>query len=387
MTRVRIVRGLRPSVGGGGGSAPAWFAALDDLEVATPLSNWIGHANVKDPDGEDDANGHHGIIDGYCSRAWDAANKRLFAAASGGHSDYGGNEVVGVDFMLDEPAWVRLRNSSSPRPAQSGNHRTFSDGRPGSSHGYSCDVVDGAGRIWKMGLHGLYFEGGGASQALFAFTIATWATSNSNDWTDYGDVLEGNAVTGAQIAFYVPAHDRIFTVYGSNAQPSVQLVRPSDQAITGENQDDLNDGWQFTGAYDTTHDVAFIHGSTGYSWMKYSGVTGGATWQTVSSSGTGPEINEGFGYSPANDCFIAYVPGTGWRKGVVTYNGSGNPTAITWSAINGVSGTAVESFSLNGLQNRIFVFEDMGDGRECVVINPGYHSPKDVFCMALPGGI
>jgi hypothetical protein len=29
----------------------------------------------------------------------------------------------------------------------------------------------------------------------------------------------------------------------------------------------------------------------------------------------------------------------------------------------------------------------MGDGRECVVINPGYNSPKDVFCMPLPSGI
>ena len=83
-----------------------------------------------------------GGITGYRARieAWngfaaDVVNNVLYLGATGGHTDYAGNEVYTLDLNLATPQWV-IRQQPSPASAYLDDKPYYSDGRPTSTHTY-----------------------------------------------------------------------------------------------------------------------------------------------------------------------------------------------------------------------------------------------------------
>ncbi len=128
---------------GGGGTAPAWFAALADKTWGSVAS--VGTLDAVKPSG---AVNHQNIIHAWSGGCVDTDRKSLMVVG-GGHSDYSGNEAYELVLTAATPAWVRLMN---PSPAVAGDQitGTLSNGQPRSFHTYDM-VAYGGGKTYLAG--------------------------------------------------------------------------------------------------------------------------------------------------------------------------------------------------------------------------------------------
>lgn len=114
-------------------------------------------------------------IDAWCGLAAGVDGK-VWIAANGGHADYAGNEVIGIDLMLDVPSWGLLRDPT-PMAQVSTNETHYADGRPTSSHTYySLHHIAARGRVFRFSFGSAWGDGNFGRANVDAFDLA------SNDW-------------------------------------------------------------------------------------------------------------------------------------------------------------------------------------------------------------
>lgn len=193
-----------------GGSAPAWWAAMNVNTWATPVGNVI--ANVQDPAGSalygpSGSGNFSAVICAWNGAAWDPTRRKMFMLANGGHVNYGGNEVYAIDFSVNSPVWSRPRNATTPLPAGGQNYTQYSDGRPSSNHTYNSHAViyplartPNTGRPVLLGLGSVYEQGARGHGRWFEFDVNNTGASISgqnNDWIDRGS----NKINGTNGSF------------------------------------------------------------------------------------------------------------------------------------------------------------------------------------------
>jgi len=114
------------------------------------------------------------IVAAWCGAAYDDATDTMWIGVSGGHRDYGGNEVYRCRFAAPAPVWEMVR----PPSGAIGNLLTtndgqeasgvYSDGRPRSVHTYNkWAYARGVGPV--LGIHGntYYSSTAGRSWSVF----------------------------------------------------------------------------------------------------------------------------------------------------------------------------------------------------------------------------
>ncbi len=133
--------------------APAWFLEQRHERWTTPVSNWLGASDVKDPLATTAPNsgttGHAAIITAWTGMGADQTRKMIWMAGNGGHADYAGNEVYSCDLNVDSPAWIRRRNAS---PAPSNNQQVWTkwaDATPPADHS-GMHQVAAEGRWFRL---------------------------------------------------------------------------------------------------------------------------------------------------------------------------------------------------------------------------------------------
>lgn len=118
------------------------------------------------------------IVAAWCGASYDDATDTMWIGVSGGHRDYGGNEVYRCRFSTPTPVWEMVR----PPSGAIGNLLTtndgqeasgvYSDGRPRSVHTYNkWAYVPGVGPV--LGIHGNTYYSSTAGRSWSVFIDAT----------------------------------------------------------------------------------------------------------------------------------------------------------------------------------------------------------------------
>src|SRR5262245_1088977 len=132
---------------------PTWLAPVNHKQWVTPVSNWLGHSSVLDPN-FNALLARQGTaadrITAWTGQGCDPYLKAVFHLANGGHNGYSGNEIIRLMLAVNSPFWERIRNATYPLPpANTGlNLVTWPDGRPTPDHTVNLTAcgLDSSGR-------------------------------------------------------------------------------------------------------------------------------------------------------------------------------------------------------------------------------------------------
>ena len=207
-------------------STPATWAQIANTQMSSvdpnpPLNAGIGAGGGL-------GNGIRMKVEAWTGFALDTRTSRLYSVASGGHNDYGGNEVNYLALDTETPGWVEAKPPTpSAQITNCGSY--YADGRPTSRHQYYGAVFsEQADAIVLMG-GAQWCTSGGFHNATDTYDISsnTYSTSGQHPSLppDFrGDVIgicadpsTGDVYTFAQnsIAKW-DAVDNTFTVLNTN---------------------------------------------------------------------------------------------------------------------------------------------------------------------------
>lgn len=317
--RVRIRVSAQPPPSNGLPSAPSWVMALTVgrfAQVAT--GNTIASLDPKNvlalnPDGGSapwtGQSDQKAVITGY-GGGWLAANigaRGVYGVWNGGHKDYYGNEVYGLD--LGTRLWARYTDPY-PTPgdalhAVTGWHPAHSNqinGSPGVPHTYS---------------HVQYVPS--------MKCVVTPRVQKDN--------AGGGSSTPAKVGIF-PMPGAAFTQY---------VWQEGSAFPAGGSAPVLQDGW---GCFDSNRNRIISHGGSGSSsslLVSIDPTTGGVqgaygTWTSygnkISTSGTGVD------FDPVNDCIVNYSP-DGRLRGIDAANLGGTVTTLAQTPPPGLSAPPV----------------------------------------------
>lgn len=118
------------------------------------------------------------IVAAWCGAAYDEDTDTMWIGVSGGHRDYGGNEVYRCRFGTPAPTWELVRwpsgaigNLLTTNDGQEASG-VYSDGRPRSVHTYNkWAYVPGVGPV--LGIHGNTYYSSTAGRSWSVFIDAT----------------------------------------------------------------------------------------------------------------------------------------------------------------------------------------------------------------------
>lgn len=200
----------------------AGFAWVDALVVRPPralsaLPAWLQDAPlltwVSLPDTRMDAlplQTSIGSKVGICAYSGGYLRGARLGVQGGGHTDYGGNEVLECDLTADAPAW-EIVGAGTPAAQQAGSVLYYSDGKPSSRHTY--------GKVhWSETQQRVFLFGG--------YTMYTTGPVNSphcDGWSP--STGEWDAGSGA--------------VWPDLVTPPAEVASPSDQQIVKDGADNF----------------------------------------------------------------------------------------------------------------------------------------------------
>ena len=152
------------------GDLPTWAAGV-------PVNGWVEIAGSS-MNGVDPTITPAGVT-GMSSRidAWNdyaTYGSKGYSFAVGGHQNYSGNEVLSIDYALDSPVHVILRQ---PTPAASVQQYAshYLDGRPTSTHSYYASWA-WDGKLYRMGNGSTWAGDGHITYTTHVYDLA------ANDW-------------------------------------------------------------------------------------------------------------------------------------------------------------------------------------------------------------
>ncbi len=169
----------RRDVGVSDGGLPTWRLGLAQWEWTEIQGTSLSNQPVIDP-----INGGmvtpRSRIDAWNGLSANRDNGDVYLACAGGHADWAGNEVYGIDLDRDQPEWRILRDPTDGAFIVT-DQAYYTDGRPSSTHlYYALHFVRSRDRIFKMSAGSVWGSGNGNNNNVDAFDLAT------NDWDPAG---------------------------------------------------------------------------------------------------------------------------------------------------------------------------------------------------------
>jgi hypothetical protein len=356
---------------------PGWFASLNDLEAAAPVTNWLGASDVKDPRANVHGS-HEAIITAWTGMGIDQQARTAFMLHNGGHNDYHGNEVYSVDLSKESPAWIRRRDAS---PADGSGYITkFSDGRPCSDHTANLYVA-AEGRWFTCGMNSTNYNGGSARQQWWEYD------PRIDDYIDLGTNHESFGGSFGTTVYDKNAR-QVISIHDNNNQPSVTFTSLDNMRgpAAVENRTPLNISRSLMAAVDTTNRILLMRSGSFYRWLKIdSDANRQGSMNTPSVSGSAPNSLYQIYWHAPSQAFITWGGGNRIAKLKPTVS-NGGYTSLTWSSV-AVSGVSLPSSGPPaGMFDKVNLIEDMGNGDSGLVIVPRYGNP-DTYVIRIIGSI
>jgi hypothetical protein len=171
---------------------------LDDIDpIYDAAINPEGVGNA--PEWSPDSSRWSRIVVAWNGMSYNMDADEAWMLHCGGHTDYGGNEVLACDFNSDAPEWRMVRKPSGAI----GNEivtldgleggGVYSDGRPRSSHSYNVQLyVPGLGPI-LIGCPGPWYAGGG----LVKWMVIVDETDGEPTFTPQMSVISTDNLAGS----------------------------------------------------------------------------------------------------------------------------------------------------------------------------------------------
>ena len=142
-------------------SKPAWQSSLAPLTwTVFPASDALTQVMTYAlPTG---GSGSKPGICAFSGAAFNEVTSELILAAQGGHSDYGGNEVIKFSLNQGTPGWTLLKAPYPTPPYTLNGAAYYPDGTPSSRHGYGdCGYCPEFDRVMLFGASSVYQQSGG----------------------------------------------------------------------------------------------------------------------------------------------------------------------------------------------------------------------------------
>ena len=378
-----------------------WLTPAHNATAIANGQSWIGDTNVQDPlarttNSADSGGQPVGILQAWAGLAVDWATAGVRLLGSGGHTDYFGNEVYGVNLRQPIPQWYRPRNATAQ--TGSGNVPFWPDGTPSSAHTYTY-TIGANGLWWCAGRFGVNFEGDSQSSPLVQYvetnlTVTTPNTTNSsgNYWVTTLSVIPSNASPGGNLTVWDPVLNNLVIICngtsGGSSSPGAVFLNATTGALVAKNTNGFNDTDYGLGGLDTTNRVIVWNNGSGTYWAMNLGTAASPTYTaiySISMTGTIPGNNASFHWFEQGQCWLSYTASQGLLKGVPTLSG-GSYTSIAWSVSSlTLSGSGPPAPASAGLYGLVQIIPDMGDGRSALITMPNYQSP-DLYVLPLPRG-
>ena len=340
---------LLDSCGGGGSGAsgdsvlpppgppPAWPNALQ-------IGQWYEIPNTRMSSLPNEITGSWSKVSAWNSFVADPRTSKVYSVATGGHTDYGGNEVDALELERSDPQWVEVL-ARTPDMSVRDCSEYYADGRPTARHTYYGVTLDEANnRVMLFG--GVWFCGNGIPSLATIDSYKIIANSYNpagthprlpapfnNWWIIYtanpltGDVY---AMTGGQMGRW----NRSSNTFTANLNP------------TGS----APNGAEMMTAFDTTRGRIYGQGGEVPNDNHHLYTLSTNTWTTVTL--TGPNAGNvaslqkgGMIYVPALDAYLARAAGSG----STVYRIDASTFAVTTLATMG--GASIPQ-TLNGPYNK-----------------------------------
>jgi hypothetical protein len=360
-------------------TAPAWFTSLNHLEWTAPVSNWLGHEDVKDPNHSTHGT-HARIIDAWNGMLADESRRTIAMLGNGGHNDYHGNEVYSCDLSLDSPMWIRRRDMT-PKEATSGNHYAWSDGSKVSNHTANAQIAVN-GQWYVLGIYATNFSGGSNDRRCWRYDPV------ENEWDDWGDIGTVTNSGGHLCGMYDPATGYLLLASGYGTA-YVTL----DGTFVEQNTNQVAAA-ALCGGVDTINGIQLnVHLSQGdttrYRW-RHLGSSGSRTsvMNTIDGSGVSgpvpPDHRWAIHYHEPSQAFLTWSgDGRSLLKLTPTVE-DGDYTGLAWSE---VTATGVEPLLGDSkMYNKIQLIRNMGNGDSALIATSRYAFP-DTYVCRIVGGI
>ena len=341
--------------------SPSWLGS-------TPVNGWIeipgttiGGASLPtvNPYSQDTA----GLVDYWNGFCLDDENLILYATATGGHTDYAGNQVLRCD-LGSSAGWTQPVVSSAaaaiPGVGSGTNSNTYTDGRPASSHTYYCSqFIRKANRAFLFG-QGALWNGGGVSSAMFAYVegASDWENTASN-YEIWGSLSGAQTESVRMVAKHQTTEDVYYTAQPSGTSTlykwTITGTTPGSASHTNLGATPVNLAfycsavdhtrnrivfWRGNGLFGSSSTTVHIYDITGASWSTAT-LTGSAAG-TITAGGNYQAMQ----YSSITDSFYTRLRG---NSGGTTY--IINASTFVASAVSTTGGAGIAA-DTNGPNNR-----------------------------------
>lgn len=361
-------------------AAPAWFLSMTDKTWATPVTNTL---DAVKPAGE--FGSHSAICTAWSGFCVDQDRGEYIAAANGGHTDYGGNEVYAVAMRQASPAWVRLTDPSTLTGGTQGTNTKgdYGDGNMRSVHGWHRACF-GNGRVWYPGMDGMYQNG--------AWSTACWSFDRTSlAWAYHGLAMAspgGNYVGEAGIGCFDSVGNRAYGTSGSGAGAG-GIGLYSIDATTGSVSTHAVDHGRQPRSGGIAHDLRLMVLVNPYeddiAVLDLTNIAAGVYYKTPSNSSLFPGDGAGCVYHAASRGFLFH---DGYGATIRKLSIPADPVNGTWAwsevTADGSNAVTPSSPPAAGTYSKFNIINDMGNGQSCLTLCNG--TTEGVYVYKLPAG-
>lgn len=317
-----------------------------------------------------------GLVDFWNGYAFDDSALKLYALATGGHTDWAGNQVLTCDLSQNSPAWAQLVASSAAGTmgaVGSNDANPFgSDGRPKSHHSYYVSQwIKKASRGFNFG-QGAIWNNGGVTNDMSAYV------SGASDWENtagnyalWGQ-LQGTQNESARACVKHPGTEDVYYSATSGGNPifrrwSISGTTPGSVTTTTLAAPAVNLSY-YSGAVDTVRNrivfwtgantTARIYDIAGDSWSTAT-LTGGSAAAITAGADYAGTV-----YCAANDLFYVRIRA---QSGGNLY--TINPSTFSVGQMSTTGGTGISADS-RGPLTRMQYASSIGGGMGGVFYHP-----------------
>ena len=266
----------------------------------------------------------------------------------GGHTDYGGNEVLAYGPLEDDsPQCYRLRDRTSSFPT---NVHEDGSGNPVSRHTYAAlAYVNDGTRNWMICAGGLYRYTDSDAVPYFHYFDFDVASPNSNQpWSRPATQITAGHSSGNTCVF-----DGTYLWFHPDAQGSCARYHVANDTYARDIYTDGSGNGDTATARDSSRGIwATWSASAGISFKRLD--TLGSSYYNPSTTGTAPTSQTGsILYDEDLDCFIVWVGGTTlYRLTPPATNPYSGGNAWVWSSETPGAGSTPDTKQANGTYGR-----------------------------------
>lgn len=385
----QLLLSYKITAGGGGGSMPSWVTSQSLWTWFDVPNSTLSSAGVnQSPTPSYSATGPSSRIDTWCGATLKRSGSIYIIAASGGHSDYSGNEVIALNLNSESPGWSVLKTASANATIYD-QTEVYSDNRRAATHTYyATQFLQSQNRVVIMPSPGMFNSGAPSAPGGFQYPDGTGLVCSfslsTNDWEAIDTVARpvnggaGGGIEGdftAQRVCANPSTDEIFLSRYGATNGRAWKYNPNTNSWAATNSV-YQIGYGGAAVDFTRNRMLCIGNYDGdmapqvYNWDTLANLTGSFTITNGSQliSGGYP----GLIYDEANDTFLAFLNTSPITIRRVSWTGATSMTVDTPS----ISGTLAQR--TNGIQGSVQYVPEL----KAVVIANSYTGPVKMMRVA-----